>query len=290
MVFELQGHRGARGLKPDNTLPSFEAALDAGVTSIETDLHLTKDGVPVLVHDPTVSGRAIAAMTSAEACRIRVDQNSNPKRFPDQTATLTPVASRFAQERGLDPFGIPTLDSLFAFAAAYAGDLGKQAGKSAAQRAAAASVWFDLELKRVPFRPEYIGGGIEEKVWAAIQAAGTVKHTRIRSFDHGCLLPFRHWDLSLETAVIISDTAPIAPVHLVRAAGASLYCPDFEFLDEAMIRDLHAAKVRVIPWTVNDAADWGRLIDMGADGITTDYPDRLAAYLDSRAIPFRNKQ
>ena len=56
-TFELQGHRGARGLKPENTLPSFEAALDAGVTSIETDVHLTRDGVPVLVHDATLSPR-----------------------------------------------------------------------------------------------------------------------------------------------------------------------------------------------------------------------------------------
>ena len=51
--FDLQGHRGARGLKPENTLPAFEVALDLGVTSIETDVHLTKDGVPVLAHDPT---------------------------------------------------------------------------------------------------------------------------------------------------------------------------------------------------------------------------------------------
>src|SRR5262249_10549099 len=49
--FDLQGHRGARGLKPENTLPSFEAAIDAGATTIETDLHRTRDGVPVLVHD-----------------------------------------------------------------------------------------------------------------------------------------------------------------------------------------------------------------------------------------------
>ena len=55
--FELQGHRGARGLKPENTLPSFEAALDVGVASIETDIHLTADGVPVLFHDASLNER-----------------------------------------------------------------------------------------------------------------------------------------------------------------------------------------------------------------------------------------
>src|SRR6516164_3109362 len=55
--FELQGHRGARGLKPENTLPGFEVAFDLGVTTVETDVHLTRDGVPVLMHDAAVSAR-----------------------------------------------------------------------------------------------------------------------------------------------------------------------------------------------------------------------------------------
>ena len=56
-VFDLQGHRGARGLKPENTLPSFEVALDLGVTSIETDIHLTRDAVPIVFHDDTIGER-----------------------------------------------------------------------------------------------------------------------------------------------------------------------------------------------------------------------------------------
>ena len=61
--FNLQGHRGARGLRPENTLPSFETALDLGVTSVETDLHLTRDSVPVLCHDPmsSLQGRDLGA-------------------------------------------------------------------------------------------------------------------------------------------------------------------------------------------------------------------------------------
>ena len=65
-----------------------------------------------------------------------------------------------------------------------------------------------------------------------------------------------------------------------------MYSPDYRFLDPAQIRQCHAAGIRVMPWTVNDKADWLRLIDRGVDGITTDYPDRLAKVLRSRGIEF----
>src|SRR5260221_14708737 len=106
---EIQGHRGARGRKPENTLPSFEAALDGGATSIETDVHLTRDGVPVLTHDPFVSERLfrlapgsalpppsphllISALTLAELRGYCADRNPDAIRFPEQEATPTPLA------------------------------------------------------------------------------------------------------------------------------------------------------------------------------------------------------
>ena len=70
----------------------------------------------------------------------------------------------------------------------------------------------------------------------------------------------------------------------VRAAEADLYCPDVNFLDEPQVRQLHEAGVRVLPWTVNDEADWERLLGWGVDGITTDYPDRLADWLRRRGV------
>src|SRR5262245_41350734 len=111
-TFNLQGHRGARGLRPENTLPSFEAALDAGVTSIETDLHLTRDDRVVLCHDPVVGGRLVRQQTLEELRRFRVDQNPDPTRFPTQDAGFTPGAAAFAQRRGIEAYGVPTLEDL----------------------------------------------------------------------------------------------------------------------------------------------------------------------------------
>src|SRR5262245_25513347 len=88
--FDLQGHRGARGLKPENTLPAFEVAFDLGVTTVETDLPLTRDGVPVLCHDPTLDGQPVSTLDLARLREYRADRNPDPRRFPEQDAGVTP--------------------------------------------------------------------------------------------------------------------------------------------------------------------------------------------------------
>jgi glycerophosphoryl diester phosphodiesterase len=296
--FELQGHRGARGLKPENTLPSFEAAFDAGVTSIETDIHLTRDDVPVLIHDPALhplifrslsgSPPRVRALTLAELRRYRADGNADPARFPHQDASVTPVAQAVADRAGIDPYAVPTVSDLLALAAAYAGEIGQAAGKSAVQRERVSRTGFDLELKRVPYAPENIGddftgaapGLLERCVVDLVRQAGVLERTTVRSFDHRSVAAVHALEPRLSVAILASNTAPLHPGKLARQAGAEIYGPDFRFLDELAVRQAHEEGVRVIPWTVNEARDWQRLLDWGVDGITTDYPDRLARHLD----------
>jgi glycerophosphoryl diester phosphodiesterase len=281
--FDLQGHRGARGLKPENTLPAFEIAFDLGVTSVETDVRLTRDGVPVLFHDDRVGAAPINSLTLAELRGYRADRNPDPARFPQQDAAVTPLARWFAERHGLDPFAPPRLAELFAFAADYAGELGRLAGKTATQRQHAASVRFDLELKYTPFRPQLSGDVsdsrgsalLEERLLEIVRAAGMIERTSVRSFDHRCMRALRQAEPRLTAGVLIAGTAPVAPADLVLRADAQVYCPDFEFLDQEQVRQCHAAGIRVVPWTVNEPADGQRLLDWGVDGITTDYPDRF---------------
>jgi glycerophosphoryl diester phosphodiesterase len=293
--FNLQGHRGARGLKPENTLPSFEVALDCGVSSVETDLHLTRDGVPVLLHDPRLDdGRAVAAVTLTELRKLRFDRNPNPSAFPDQEASVTPLAKRYAQERGMDPYSVPTLTDLFEFVTAYAGELGRQVGKSDEQRIRAKDAAFDLELKRVPYYPEAIGdeytgtgpARLESAVVEAIRRAGVAPRTIVRSFDHRCVRFARQMEPALTGAVLISETAPVDPGELARKADATVYSPSWEFLDADQVHSAHAAGLRVLPWTANAPEQWQRLLEWGVDGITTDYPDRLAAFLCRSGVAF----
>jgi glycerophosphoryl diester phosphodiesterase len=310
-LFELQGHRGARALHPENTLPSFEAALDAGVSSVETDVHLTRDGVAVLCHDPLLCDPPcrllqpgptaasalpplVSRLTLADLRGYRADRNLDPSRFPDQSAAVTPLAALFAEQHGLHPYGIPTLEELLRFTATYAGELGVRAGKSERQRLRAQSVVFDLELKRVPFHPETINDGydgtspglLEKRIVETVWRAGVTTRTTVRSFDHRCVRLLRRMEPGLKGAVLIAEIAPVAPAELVERADAQVYCPGYLFLDEAIVRQVHSAGARVLPWTVNQPEHWQRLLDWGVDGITTDVPDRLARYLSERDITF----
>jgi glycerophosphoryl diester phosphodiesterase len=296
-TFELQGHRGARGLKPENTLPSFEVALDIGVTSIETDVHLTRDGVPVIFHDATISPRLcrlrpgqaspdpatlplVSSLTLAELRGYLADCNPDCQRFPTQDRTVTRMAELFARQHAMDPYTPLTLEELLRFATSH-----PKHGER---------VIFDLELKRVPYHPQVIGddfdgeapGLLEQRVVDLVWKAGVQERTRVRSFDHRSVRAVRRHEAEMTTAVLIAETAPIDPASLAKSAGADTYCPDYRFLDAAQVRACHASGVRVLPWTVNDEADWLRLIDWGVDGITTDFPDRLAAVLRSRGIDF----
>lgn len=310
-VFDLQGHRGARGLKPENTLPAFEAALDLGVTTIETDLHLTRDDVAVLFHDEQISPgscrRAVGAKVPEPASKPRVrslslaqlqdylaDQYADAVRYPTIDASVTPLARWYAEQQGVHPYAPPTLADLFAFAAAYSGAPGARAGKSDTRRQRAGRVRFALELKRIPYHPEVIGddfagaaaGVLEQRVVEAVRTADVLPRVSVIGFDHRSLRAIRQLEPRLTTAVCIYNTAPVDPAELVRQADAQGYGPDYHFLDEMQVRQLHAAGFRVVPWTVNEPRDWERLLAWGVDGIATDFPDGLAALLRQRGIEF----
>lgn len=265
-MFELQGHRGARGWRPENTLPSFEAAIEASCHSVETDVQLTADGELVLTHDPTLdprivrcpgvdlSGRPpVIAWTLEQLRRCVADGNPDPVRFSDQRADVPKTVQAFAQARGIDPYVIPTLDELFDYV-----------------RGRGLPLLVDVEIKRVPARPDLCGSieRLAERVVAVIDSAGMP--ARVRSFDHRCVAAVRRLSARIETAILVDGIAPIAPGRMAREVGASVYCPRWDYVDEAVVEACHAEGVRIIPWTVNTADDMHRLIDWGVDGITTD--------------------
>jgi glycerophosphoryl diester phosphodiesterase len=300
---EIQGHRGARGLKPENTLPSFEAAFDAGVSSVETDVRLSADGVPVLFHDDFLTERLCWSAPGSQAAMAFQEEplvssysvaelrgvliGCDVGRFPRQTDDITPLTEIFAAREGLAPYGIVALADLFAFAQAYAGRLGKKAGKTPDQQRRAAQVRFDLEIKRVPFLPETVGdaytglgpGLLETKLVETVRRANLVGRTTVRSFDHRAVRQVKLLEPGIVGAVLIAGTTPVSPIAVTRLARAQIYAPDFHFVDPQVVREAHAKHVRVIPWTVNEAKDWEKLLAWGVDGITTDNPDQLAEWL-----------
>lgn len=303
-TFEVQAHRGARALRPENTLAAFEAAVDLGAHSLETDVHLTADGVAVLCHDPclgpplhrAVPGPAprdypmpLVQATLAELASWRAD--GLLPAFPRQRPEVSAFLLLFAEDLALDPYAVPTLSDLFAFLDAYAGRLGERTGKTPEQRDRARTIVLDLELKRVPFRPETIGddfdgrrpGLLERRVVEETRSARALHRTRVRSFDHRAVRAVRELEPDLTTGILVAGTALVDPAHAVRSAGASYCFPDFRFLDAAQVGDLRSAGCKVIPWTANDPADWDRLLRWQVDGITTDDPAALLHFLRNSA-------
>ena len=292
--FDAQGHRGARGLKPENTRPAFETALDLGVTTLELDLHYTSDGVVVIWHDDEIEkdkcgladgididvpdpdglvkwgeGLFISQLTHAQIQTFRCDRNPDSGQFPDQNNGPTPLAG--------DDYGLVSLEDLFAFVVEYA----QSEQKSEAQRTNAAQVMFNIETKRKPDTPKAINdnfdgqnpGPFELEILRLVEQFELEDRVVIQSFDHRSLWAIRSVNNTIRLAALTSG----GNADLVGFAekGANIWSPKASTLTPALISKAHKLDLLVIPWTVNDADEMRNLIEMGVDGIISDRPDVL---------------
>ncbi|QDG52393.1 glycerophosphodiester phosphodiesterase [Persicimonas caeni] len=288
---DIQGHRGARGLKPENTLPAFEAALDLQVDTLEFDLHLSKDDRLVVWHDPFVSAKKcvvpdgvddlpdpaalrakdarlrVRNLTADQLARYRCTQNPDPKRFPAQDASPTALAG--------DDYGIVTLERVFAFVERYA----QSPQKTDGQRDNARRVRFNIETKRKPRQPANIGDGFDgerpgtfERAFVeAVEARGLQDRVTLQSFDHRSLWAARTIAPWLELAAL--EKKRRGPLAALADKGAAVWSPRHTLVTAKSVAEAHAAGLRVKPWTVNDAERMQALVDLGVDGIITDRPD-----------------
>lgn len=289
--FDAQGHRGARGLLPENTLPAFEAALDYGVTTLELDLHYTQDGQVVIWHDPIIDKNKcrlpedsaidapdprnplrrifISQQSLATIQSYQCDQNPESGRFPDQQALTMPLAGH--------NYRIITLGELFDFVDNYV----KSVEKSAEQVENAAAVQFNIETKRNPNHPEYIGDGFtggeagpfEMAILEEINARGLTERVIIQSFDHRSLRTIRELDESIRLAAL--TTGGEAKIKVYYGYQFDIWSPNYNDLTLGLIEEAHEHGLQVIPWTVNDPAIMRALLQMGVDGLITDRPDIL---------------
>lgn len=268
---EVQGHRGARGLLPENTLQAFAYAVDAGVDTLELDVLVTSDDRVVILHDPVVNparcrhadGRSldtpiVVRETSLEDLQ-GLDCGSIPHPdFPDQV----PVPGA----------RIPTLEELLT-------SLNEHRDGSATR------VRLNIELKNVPAEAgwappaeHYVG-----LVLALIRQHGWLGRASIQSFDHRLLREVQRQSPGTPLALLISRNH-VDLVALVRAfgPGALTVSPHQDWITAGDVTALRKTGARVVPYTVNEPEDWERLLGFGVDGIITDYPRRLGSYLRQR--------
>lgn len=293
LAFDAQGHRGARGLAPENTLAGIEQALAIGVSTLELDVVLSAEGVPVLSHDTApnpditrdASGRWLQArgkpfnqLTLEEIASLDVGSLNPSSRY----------ARDFANQAGVDGERIPTLASVF----------------ERVKRLGASHVRFNIELKLHPRHPQDSPepDAFVRAVVAVINSQGMASRTTLQSFDWRVLkasrsiapaLPLSYLSAQLPRFNTLVDgdwTSGLklsdfddAP-GLVAAAGGKLWSPHFNDLSQSTLARARSLSLRVIPWTVNESQDMARLIDWGVDGIITDYPDRLRSVMQQRGM------
>ncbi len=300
--FDLQGHRGGRGLFPENTLVAFEGALGIGVSTFELDTAVTRDGVVIVSHDsqanPDITrtaegkwlekpGPAFFTMDYADVARYDVGR----------IRPATAYALRFRQQQGRDAVRIPRLSDLFAMVAAK-GD---------------STVRFNIETKLDPRFPEQTPApeAFAAAVVRVIRDASMTERSTIQSFDWRTLKVVQRIAPEIATVCLttqqgdddnirvsqpgpstwtagldVDDFGGSVP-RLVKAAGCAVWSPNALDVTPERIVEAQRLGLRVIPWTVNEPPDMERLIRANVDGLISDRPDLLRGVLTQlgRAVP-----
>ena len=294
-AFDLQGHRGARGLAPENTLPAFEKALRIGVDTLELDIGLSADNVVVISHDPYLSPLIVRDAKGEWLAGTRGPLIRSLTHAQLQTYELgrikpgTPYANQFSTQEAVDGSRMPTLAGLF--------DRVKQMGAS--------NVRFNIETKIDPNRPDDTATPevMAQALVKAIRDAGMAGRVTVQSFDWRTLRIVQQIAPEIPTAYLsfqnanndtitsglwtagfkIAEHASIPA--MIKAAGGAIWSPNGGAVTEDLVKKAQAMGLKVLPWTINNPAEMDKLIGWGVDGIITDYPDRLRTVMEARKMP-----
>jgi len=265
MQFEIQAHRGARGLGPRNTLESFRRALAAGVTTLELDVGLSRDGVVIVSHERSATR---LECTGAHVGKLWKHLELEQIRTLDRGA-----GERFA-----------TLDDVLELVEPHEAGL-------------------VIEAKVDPRRPDETAPAAElsQRIVDTVEARGLVPRCVVQSFDWRVIVESRWLCPDIRTTALATRSTvrpgsawtaglPVRSrnpfsgelVALAFLAGAHAIGPHHCSVNPKLVREAHAAGMRVLPWTVNRRWTMHALVDLGVDGIVTDRPGRLRDVLAVR--------
>ena len=298
-IFDLQGHRGARGLWPENTLAGFVRTRTLGVMTFELDCAVTRDGVVVVSHDPQpnpdhtrdargrfleTQGPPICTLTYAQLKEYDVGRLRPGSDY----------AAHYPQQQPVDGERIPRLADLFALIA----DLRDQA------------VRFNIEPKLFPLQPDLTLAPetFVPALLGEVRRAGLESRTTVQSFDWRVLKMVRALAPGMATGALTDQQGDEDTVYLGRkgrspwlggldvhdfdgsvprlaqASGAAVWSPNYLDLRAPPVAEAHELGLVVIPWTVNEPADMQRMVAFGVDGMISDRPDLLRSVLQERGI------
>jgi glycerophosphoryl diester phosphodiesterase len=265
--FDVQGHRGARGLRPENTIPAFLVALDSGVTTLELDVVITKDKQVVVSHEPWMSpsicldpsGNTIPEksekkyniyqMTYAEVKQFDCGSKGNEK-FPEQ------LKMKITK---------PLLSDVIIAVDVHT--------KNYTQY----EVDYNIEIKSSPEGDGKFHPSVQEYsdlVYKLVDQYLPLERVVIQSFDPRVLRYWRETYPAIRLALLVENLKSVEANLNELGFNPSIYSPYYKLLSKEKVEYLHHKKIRVIPWTVNEVSEMLSIKGMGADGFITDYPDR----------------
>ncbi len=266
--YDLQGHRGARGLLPENTIPSFIKAVDLGVQTLELDLVVTAGGELLVSHEPWFNHQIstkpdgtpvtenkemdlnIYEMTYEEIREYDVGMRGNPD-FPDQ-----------------EPMEVskPLFRDMVIAIEAYIieNDLPQ--------------IKYNVETKS---QPDWYGvysplpESFAEILYRELTALDILGRVIVQSFDSATLIAMREIDPEIPLAMLVyQETQTMERMTELLGFTPDIWSPNYSLVTEELVARTDREGIRLIPWTVNDPAEMVRLLELGVDGIITDYPNR----------------
>jgi glycerophosphoryl diester phosphodiesterase len=272
---DVHGHRGCRGLLPENSMPAFLRATELGCDYLELDVVLSGDGQVVVSHEPWMSGRICLAPAGEDIPRKR-EQELNLHRMSVAEIRRYDCGSLEHPDfphQELMPVHKPTLREVV------------EAVDEHTLMNGMASASFNIEIKS---RPEWYGifqsqpAPYVAAVIATIDSLGIAERCLLQSFDPAILEAIREQRPGIPLAFLVEESRGVAADLSLLSFVPEVYSPWFPLVDRRVLRQVRELGMDLVVWTVNEPQDIRRMLDLGVDGIISDYPDRVMRALEER--------
>jgi glycerophosphoryl diester phosphodiesterase len=267
-TLDVQGHRGCRGLLPENTIPAFKKAIDLGVTTLELDLVISKDKEVIISHEPFFSHEIATTPDGVEITKDTEHSHNMYQLSYNQIKTYdvgNRPHERFPIQQKMSVHK-PSFRDMVIEVEAYVTQLGVK------------KPLYNIEIKRKPnfdntFHPE--ASEFAQLVVEVVNSLGIADRTFIQSFDIQSLIETKKQTDNIRLVYLIENEKPIHENIDALGFTPDVYSPYFKLIDQEVVDYCKKKNMQLIPWTVNEVDDMKQQIAIGVDGIITDYPDRL---------------
>ncbi len=268
-TFDWQGHRGCRGLMPENSIPAFLKALEFPMlTTLELDLAVSKDGQLVISHDPYFEAE-FSSKPDGTPVTKQEELALNIYKMPYEEVKQYDGGKRghprFPEQQPMTVYK-PTFRAMV------------EAVEKQCRATHRNPICYNIEIKSKPswdgiYTPD--SETFVRLVLKEIKELGIEKRCCIQSFDPRPMNILHQLNPKITNALLVENTHGVAENLAHLNYKPLIYSPYFKFVSPKMLDSCHQKGIKVIPWTVNDVADMKELKSMGVDGIITDYPNRI---------------